>query len=126
MSDSKDSSKFDQKLEQHDPLCPFTFPRAEDPRCHMCDRLAKARADERERVTVEITSLLDALEDVLVQATTGPGDGWNTMDSMALSAYADGIRTLDKYGRVKIEHEAGRRVIADRRHRSVLKEERDE
>jgi len=35
-----------------------------------------------------------------------------SLDSMALSAYADGIRLLAEHGRVEVIDEAGRRVIA--------------
>lgn len=49
------------------------------------------------------------LADVIQQACAG-ADG--TLDSMALSAYADGIRFLEGAGLVEIESEYGRRVIA--------------
>lgn len=45
--DGKDSSKFDQNLEQHDPLCPQEESYVST--CE-CDLIAKARADERERI----------------------------------------------------------------------------
>jgi hypothetical protein len=57
----------------------------------------------------EVENLLDALEDVINQAC---GDNGDTLDSMALSAYARGMRVLAEYGRVKIEQDAGRRVSA--------------
>ena len=58
--------------------------------------------------------LLDVLEDVISQAcgACGPG-GQGNLDSMALSAYADGIRVLAAHGRVRITSEGGRRVIAE-------------
>jgi hypothetical protein len=57
-----------------------------------------------------VEELLDALEDVVNQACWSNDDG--LLDSMALSAYAHGLRTLAEYGRVTIEHSVGRRVIA--------------
>jgi hypothetical protein len=58
--------------------------------------------------------LLDALEDVLNQACGEDGpDGKRYMDSMALSAYAIGLRTLEKSGRIRITKSYGRRVIAE-------------
>jgi len=51
---------------------------------------------------------LDILDDVLGQACFSDGE----YDSMALSAYARGLRFLAKKGIVKIEREYGRRVIA--------------
>jgi hypothetical protein len=54
--------------------------------------------------------LLDALESMVNQACGVSGS--DTLDSMAISAYASAIRLLAKYGRVKIQTEAGRRVIA--------------
>ena len=59
-----------------------------------------------------IAELLDALEDVVNQAcyASGPGAG-SHLDSMALSAYAHGMRVLAKLGRIEIEHEVGRRVL---------------
>ena len=59
---------------------------------------------ERERL------LLDVLEDVIWQACLDR-DG-KTLDSMALSAYARGMRALSAYGMITITNEAGRRVIA--------------
>jgi hypothetical protein len=55
--------------------------------------------------------LLDALESMVNQACGVSGS--DTLDSMAISAYASAIRLLAKYGRVKIKTEAGRRVIAE-------------
>ena len=53
---------------------------------------------------------LDTLQGVLSQACWNQLDG--EYDSLALSAYADGLRLLAKHNRVTITHEAGRRVIA--------------
>lgn len=57
----------------------------------------------------EVDIILDTLADVIGQACSCDGE----LDSMALSAYADGLRLLAKYGRVKIVSEYGRRVIAE-------------
>lgn len=55
--------------------------------------------------------LLDALEDIVNQACGVSGS--DTLDSMAITAYASAIQLLAEYGRVKIQTEAGRRVIAE-------------
>jgi hypothetical protein len=55
-----------------------------------------------------VTELLDTLADVLGQACGQP-DG--RLDSLSLTAYAEGIRLLHRYGRLVIEEERGRRVI---------------
>lgn len=60
----------------------------------------------------ERTELLDTLEDVLRQSCL---DNADTLDSMALSAYADGLHLLERHGMVVILRESGRRVIAKRR-----------
>ena len=57
----------------------------------------------------DIERLLDTLADVIGQACDGP-DG--VLDSMALSAYADGLWVLADFGRVHITEARGRRVIA--------------
>ena len=58
--------------------------------------------------------LLDVLGWVINQACSGKHGGTDEhLDSMALSAYADGLRLLEKHGRVRITHEYGRRVIAE-------------
>jgi hypothetical protein len=54
--------------------------------------------------------LLDALDDVINQACWTEHNG--ELDSMALSAYAHGLKVLAKHGRVQIIQSAGRRVIA--------------
>jgi hypothetical protein len=63
----------------------------------------------------EFADMLDTLEWVLWQAC-GPTrrGGPDELDSMALSAYADGIRLLAKHDRVRITAQHGRRVIAVR------------
>jgi hypothetical protein len=58
----------------------------------------------------EDEELLDTLADVINQACYHYGGG---LDSMAISAYADGIRLLAAHGRVRITEEYGRRVIAE-------------
>ena len=54
--------------------------------------------------------LLEALENVVDQACLGMG---NVLDSMAITAYAGGMRLLADYGRIKITQESGRRVIGE-------------
>jgi hypothetical protein len=63
--------------------------------------------DEKPAKT-ELDEVLDTLADVLAQSCGLP-DG--RLDSMALRAYAEGIRLLHRYKRVVIEDERGRRVI---------------
>lgn len=58
----------------------------------------------------QLNDLLDVLEGVMQQACWVPKEG--VLDSMALSFYADGLRALAVHGRVEVEHEYGRRVIA--------------
>lgn len=58
------------------------------------------------------TELLDALQDCIAQACSLTDSDGVEYDSMALSAYADGLRILSKYGRVRITNDVGRRVIA--------------
>jgi len=57
----------------------------------------------------EIAEILDALADALAQAC---GDADGRLDSLRLTAYAKAIRVLERYGRVVIETQIGRRVIA--------------
>jgi len=60
------------------------------------------------------TELLDSLLTVLHQAChSEEKDGRLRLDSGAISAYADGLLTLEKYGRCRIVSESGRRVIAE-------------
>jgi hypothetical protein len=65
---------------------------------------AKLAQAERER-----DELLDGLADCIGQACGSDGD---ELDSMALSAYRDGLILLAKHRRVVIEERHGRRVIA--------------
>lgn len=53
--------------------------------------------------------LLNALEDMVNQAC-GISHS-DALDSMALTAYANAMRLLAEYGRIKIKREYGRRVI---------------
>lgn len=57
----------------------------------------------------ERNELLDTISDTLAQAC-GQRDG--TLDSLALTAYADAMKLLARYGRLTIDAESGRRVIA--------------
>lgn len=58
--------------------------------------------------------LIDVLRWVIVQACEVPNhEGDAILDSMALSAYADALRLLERYGVVRIKNEVGRRVIAE-------------
>lgn len=61
----------------------------------------------------DLAITLDALEDVIQQASYSPRKG-GVYDSLALSAYADAIRLLAKHGRLVIIADRGRRVIAVR------------
>jgi hypothetical protein len=57
-----------------------------------------------------VEDCIEILEDVLNQACLCE-DG--TLDSMALSAYARGLRFLARRGRVKVISEHGRRMTAE-------------
>ena len=60
------------------------------------------------------TEILESLLTVLHQAChSEEKDGRLRLDSGAISAYADGLLTLEKYGCVRIVSEFGRRVIAE-------------
>ena len=78
------------------------------------DRMSHGETDDLEDVLADHDELLDVLADVINQAC-GPvyvdATDSGELDSMALSAYADGMRLLAKHGRFQILHEAGRRVI---------------
>lgn len=54
--------------------------------------------------------ILDALESMVHQHCGDTEDG--AIDSLALSANAEAMHVLAKYGRLDIEVECGRRVIA--------------
>ena len=71
---------------------------------------SKTLADEIERLEAEHRETLEVLEDVTNQATYMHREEY--LDSLAISANANGLRHLAKYGRVIIDQEAGHRVIA--------------
>lgn len=52
--------------------------------------------------------LLDTLDAVIWQSCEEAG----SLDSFAISSYADGLLLLAEYGRVRITMQRGRRVIA--------------
>lgn len=60
---------------------------------------------------IEMDSCLELLCDVVNQACL-QSDG-KTLDSMALSSYADALRFLMKKDKVKIRTDWGRRVIGE-------------
>lgn len=69
------------------------------------------QGDATQGETTDVTEeLLDALSDVINQAC---GEMNNDLNSGAMSAYARGIRTLARFGRVRIQREVGRVVIAE-------------
>jgi len=59
----------------------------------------------------EAERLTELVDDLTLQGTYGEHDA-NTLDSGAISAYADGLRDMARRGRVRITHERHRRVIA--------------
>ena len=62
---------------------------------------------------VALDDLLDLLEDLAYQTCIAAvSDKGVTFDSMAISAYRDLLLTLAEHGRVSIENQSGRRVIA--------------
>jgi len=65
----------------------------------------------KKAVTDNEKELLETLIDVLNQACCIPGK--NTLDSSALTCYANGLLLLAEYGIIKINIKAGRRVIAE-------------
>jgi regulator of replication initiation timing len=58
----------------------------------------------------EIEILINVLLDCIYQSCYAHDD---KIDSMALSSYAEAIRLLAEYGKLKITTDYGRRVIAD-------------
>ena len=54
--------------------------------------------------------LLVALENIVNQACLGMG---GVLDSISCTAYADAMRLLVEYSRIKITGESGRRVIGE-------------
>jgi len=73
----------------------------------------------------ELKEALDVLEDVINQACRVESDddpeGYY-LDSVAISAYARGIKFLEKHKRVKIKSGFGRMVIAKFIKKTVLRE----
>jgi len=59
--------------------------------------------------TKEEENMLESMLDFILQACSVDG---GLLDSMGISTYADGIKTLAEYGKVKILEERGRRIIA--------------
>ncbi len=76
-----------------------------------CDNAAYCMSlvAENRKLKAEVEDLLDIVAESIAQSCTVE-DG--TLDSLALSTYAEAIRLLARRGRVTIEHEYGRRVIA--------------
>lgn len=60
--------------------------------------------------TDEEKDMLESMFDFVLQACSIEG---YLLDSMGISTYADGIKTLEEYGKVKILKEHGRRIIAE-------------
>jgi hypothetical protein len=72
--------------------------------------------EELDALKNERDELLDALADCIGQSCHVNENGLaypHDLDSCALSAYADGLRLLAKYGKVEIKTDVGRRVIAN-------------
>ena len=59
--------------------------------------------------TEQEKDMLESIFDFVLQACSVEDD---KLDSMCSSTYADGIKTLAEYGKVKILKERGRRIIA--------------
>ena len=60
----------------------------------------------------EVYRLLDALEDVLIQACRRQENGGEILDSLTIRAYANALRILAEYGRVIILSRTGERILA--------------
>ncbi len=60
---------------------------------------------------IEVERLAELVDDLTLQGTYGEHDA-NTLDSGAISAYAEGLRDMARRGRVRVTHEKHRRVIA--------------
>lgn len=89
------------------------------------EAITKARESEREKtrkLEKENKELLETLQSVLCQACESRGSTDTEppeYDSMALSAYADGLRLLSKHKLFRIHSETGRRVIGYMRYLKV-------
>ncbi len=75
---------------------------------HVCNDGEESRDVQYVRQS-ELLNALDKLEDVIHQSCA---DDANKLDSRALTSYARGMRLLARYGRIVIDKEAHRRVIA--------------
>ena len=60
--------------------------------------------------TEQEKDMLESIFDFVLQACS---EDDKLLDSMCISTYADGIKTLAEYGKVKILKERGRRIIAE-------------
>ena len=74
------------------------------------DQMLGLIKDEGSACAEALEEALDALAEVIQQACWL--DSQKELDSMALSAYAEGIQVLADHGKVEIIDQAGRRVIA--------------
>lgn len=72
-------------------------------------QLIRQAADEIELLREALADATDVIEGVVVQACT---DDEGDLDSVSHTCYATGIRWLAARGRVTIESDHGRRVIA--------------
>ena len=75
----------------------------------LIDGIKTALAEADDQARIDRDEALEALADVVNQACYSDKDR-PELDSMAISAYADGMRVLAKHGRFQITHEVGRRV----------------
>jgi len=67
--------------------------------------------EELRKREAEVERLTELVDDLTIQSTYGEYDA-NTLDSGAISAYAEGLRDMARRGKVRITHEKYRRVIA--------------
>lgn len=76
----------------------------------------EALLEEIRKLKKEKEELVDVLSNVIEQSCSTGLVGLDTnvdLDSMALSAYADGMTILEQYGKIEIIDEFGRRVLAN-------------
>jgi hypothetical protein len=100
----KESAKLDSARAAYDQAYRLDGP-TPTPREHV----AGAYVEELE---AELERLRDLVDDLTLQATGAALDGVEEFDSMALNAYAEGLRDMAARGKVRIIREVGRRVIA--------------
>lgn len=76
-----------------------------------CDNAAFCMSQRAEirALKAAVDDLMDAVADCVSQGCTME-DG--TLDSLAISSYRDAILLLAQHGRVVIDHQYGRRVLA--------------